>query len=203
MTLIIRRADERDMADIASFYDVSWRETYLGLMDDGELRGLHQARAECDWLETSARDGALLIAERDGALIGFGACGPARDAALGAAGEVYAIYVAQRLRYRGIGTALMGRMARGLARRGISDIGLWVFHRNVAAVVFARALGAGVGGIRSGDTPTRATELALVWPQAEDLALFDDEEHDRGSRRARHDSGLERFGPHPCLTSCK
>jgi ribosomal protein S18 acetylase RimI-like enzyme len=201
MTLIIRRAEERDMAEIDSFCEVSWRETYLGLMDDGERRGLPEAHTDCGWVETSRRAGALLIAERDGALVGFGACGPARDPALGTAGEVYAVYVAQRLRYRGIGTALMGRMARALTRRGISDVGLWVFHRNVAAVVFARALGAMIAGIRADEMPARANELALVWPQAEDLALFDDEEPDAEARRGAQDKGLGRFDP--CLAPCK
>ena len=198
MTPTFRHADSCDMANVSRFYEHVWQETYLSLMDVRELRSW---RARRDWRTLPAGEGTVVVAEHDGQLVGFGACGPARDDDLGTSGEIYAVHVARQFRSRGIGSALMGRMAREFAERDVTDVGLWVFHRNVTAVVFARSLGAIVAGSRGDTRGAGNTELALVWPKAGDLALFDDGQHRLAQPASGHGLGMLPFTP--WIPACK
>lgn len=204
MTPTFRHADSCDMANISRFYEHVWQETYLSLMDDREMRGWRDNRARHDWRALPPGDGALFIAEHDDQLVGFGACGPARDSELGTIGEIYVVHVARQFRSRGIGSALMGRMAQELAQRTFTDVGLWVHHRNVTAVVFARALGAVVSGSRVDEANAAGTtELALTWSKAGDLALFDDGHHQPSSRQPSHGGTMGWSPMESCIASCK
>ncbi|MBS7697537.1 MULTISPECIES: GNAT family N-acetyltransferase [unclassified Chelatococcus] len=198
MTPTFRHADSCDMANVSRFYEHVWQETYLSLMD---VRELSSWRARRDWRALPADEGTVVVAEHDGQLVGFGACGPARDGELGTFGEIYAIHVARQFRSRGIGSGLMGRMAREFAERDVADVGLWVFHRNVTAVVFARSLGAVVTGSRDDEQGAGNTELALIWPKASDLALFDDAQHGPMQHSAGRSLGMMPLAP--CMPSCK
>jgi hypothetical protein len=95
----------------------------------------------------------------------------------------------------------MGRMAREFAKRDVADVGLWVFHRNVTAVVFARSLGAVVTGSRDDEQGAGNTELALIWPKASDLALFDDGQHGPMQHSPGRSLGMMPLAP--CISSSK
>jgi ribosomal protein S18 acetylase RimI-like enzyme len=100
-------------------------------------------RAHLDALVASG-DGALLVAERDGALAGFAALRVLRRPPLFAEterGEIEALYVREEARRRGVGRALAEASLAWLAARGLRRAAIAVAADNAAGQAFWRALG--------------------------------------------------------------
>jgi ribosomal protein S18 acetylase RimI-like enzyme len=89
-------------------------------------------------------DGAvsLLMAEEDGELLGFSACGESRDEdAAPGVGEVRSFFVAAGRWGRGVGRALMSAVLASLRERGCTEATLWSFAANERANRFYEAHG--------------------------------------------------------------
>jgi GNAT superfamily N-acetyltransferase len=89
-------------------------------------------------------DGAvsILMAEDDGELLGFSACGESRDEdAASGVGEVRSFFVAAGLWGRGVGRALMGAVLDSLRERGCTEVTVWSFAANERANRFYEAHG--------------------------------------------------------------
>jgi GNAT superfamily N-acetyltransferase len=84
----------------------------------------------------------MLVAEGDGELLGFTACGESRDADAGPeAGELRTFFVAAGRWRRGVGRVLMEAALADLAGRGYSEATVWSFAANVRANAFYEAHG--------------------------------------------------------------
>ena len=84
-------------------------------------------------------DGAVstLIAEEDGELLGFSACGESRDEdAAPTVGEVRSFFVAAGRWGQGVGRALMTAVLESLRERGCSEATVWSFAANERANAF-------------------------------------------------------------------
>jgi L-amino acid N-acyltransferase YncA len=89
-------------------------------------------------------DGAvsILMAEDDGELLGFSACGESRDEdAAPGVGEVRSFFVAAGLWGRGVGRALMSAVLDSLRERGCTEATVWSFAANERANRFYEAHG--------------------------------------------------------------
>jgi len=89
-------------------------------------------------------DAALLVAERDGAIVGFGVARVLRRPPLfaeTARGEIEALYVREEQRRSGVGRALADAMLGWLASRELRRVALQVATRNREGQGFWRALG--------------------------------------------------------------
>jgi L-amino acid N-acyltransferase YncA len=89
-------------------------------------------------------DGAvsILMAEDDGELLGFSACGESRDEdAAPGVGEVRSLFVADGLWGRGVGRALMSAVLDSLRERGCTEASVWSFAANERANRFYEAHG--------------------------------------------------------------
>ena len=113
----IRAATTADAPALARVHVTAWRETYAGIVPDAQLAKLSIERRAAMWtriLNDPSNVTAVLVVERDGEVIGFGACGSQRTATLeekGYDGEVSAIYVLRSFQKQGVGAALMRSMA--------------------------------------------------------------------------------------------
>ncbi len=86
----------------------------------------------------------MFVAETSGEIIGFSACGAARDEALkeqGFDGEFGAIYVLRSHQRGGVGRSLMNLAARSLIEQGRKAGYLWVLRENLPAREFYELLG--------------------------------------------------------------
>jgi len=100
-------------------------------------------RAHVEALAASG-DGALLVAERDGALAGFAALRALRRPPLFAQterGEIEALYVRREARRRGVGRDLVQASLRWMAARGLRRAAIQVAADNAEGQAFWRALG--------------------------------------------------------------
>jgi GNAT superfamily N-acetyltransferase len=84
----------------------------------------------------------MLVAEDDGELAGFTACGESRDEDAGPeVGEVRTFFVAAGRWRRGVGRALMDAALGDLHERGYAQATVWSFAANERANVFYEAHG--------------------------------------------------------------
>jgi GNAT superfamily N-acetyltransferase len=85
---------------------------------------------------------SMLMAEEDGELLGFSACGESRDEdAAPGVGEVRSFFVAAGLWGRGVGRALMSAVLDSLRERGCTEATLWSFAANERANRFYESHG--------------------------------------------------------------
>jgi L-amino acid N-acyltransferase YncA len=85
---------------------------------------------------------SMLMAEENGELLGFSACGESRDEdAAPGVGEVRSFFVAAGLWGRGVGRALMSAVLDSLRKRGCTEATLWSFAANERANRFYEAHG--------------------------------------------------------------
>jgi GNAT superfamily N-acetyltransferase len=84
----------------------------------------------------------MFVAEADGALAGFVACGASRDpGAPESVGEVQTLFVSPRRLRAGIGHALMAAALAELAEGGYAAATVWSFAANERANAFYEAEG--------------------------------------------------------------
>jgi ribosomal protein S18 acetylase RimI-like enzyme len=134
MRFHIRRAGPEDALDIATMHVRAWRAAYRGIVPDDVLAEQSAERRATDLrsrLEAEGSEEGTLVAERDGAVVGFVTAGPSRDPfAEPGAGEVYAIYVDPDMWGRGIGSSLLARATEDLQARRHTSATLWVLAAN-------------------------------------------------------------------------
>lgn len=165
--MIIREAIALDSAAIARVHVESWRSTYGGQIDQHYLDRLsvdHKTAWWLAWFEHRTSDSFARVAVTDGPeVVGFAMAGSARGNAVPALGELFLLYLLDPYRRRGIGSRLLESVARGLDRRGMTSLLVWVLATNHARD-FYRDLGA--RELTSRKTSVGAqplTEVAYLW----------------------------------------
>ncbi|WP_341977565.1 GNAT family N-acetyltransferase [Microbacterium sp. LTA6] len=143
--LVIREALIDDADDVAGVHVRSWQAAYLGLIDQKVLDELSVADRADRWRSIIAEPLpttlALLVAERDGEVVGWTSFGSGRDQDGAADGEVYGIYADPAAWSTGIGHALLAAAEERIAGAGHTRAYLWVLDGNVRADAFYEAHG--------------------------------------------------------------
>ncbi len=164
---MIRPARPDDAPAIARVHVRAWQETYAGLLPPEAIAARTEGDRLALWtrvLRAPIAGGAILAAERDGAVAGFGQSGPQRTQALrdmGHTGEVWCLYLLASAQRTGLGRALMGALLDALAGDGHRSAAVWVLRDNPAAGFYAR-LG-GVPVLEGADAPGGAPEVAFAY----------------------------------------
>lgn len=131
----------------------SWQAAYRGLLPDDYLDGLRaddRAAAYTFGLDDPAAP-QTIVAVDDGAIVGFAITGPASDDDLPGYGALFALYVDPSRWDSGCGRMLIAAARAALARRGFTDVLLWVLFGNERAERFYRADGWTADGARKTD----------------------------------------------------
>jgi phosphoribosylanthranilate isomerase len=139
--LRFRRATPADADALGHVHVAAWREAYAGLIPDAVLADLDPRQRASMWHDLLTKGAAVQLAERDGAIVGFGSSGPQPDPTLSCAAEIHAIYVLRSAQRQGAGRTLMAAMARDLLAQGHASAALWVLEGNTPARRFYAALG--------------------------------------------------------------
>lgn len=137
-SVTVEAAAADDLAVIAAIHVAAWRSAYRGLLPEAHLDGLDVGERLDRWrrifaaIEETA--GGLLVARGADGVVGFLSFGSSRDPRWPDRGEIYAVYLDDRHRRRGIGRALFEAASAMLASRGSGDLFLWVLETNAAAI---------------------------------------------------------------------
>lgn len=141
MALLVRSSTVADARAIATVRVLTWRVAYEGLLSPALLgrmdleREAHVRAARWDEHHADPRRHEL-VAERDGAVVGWAAGGPGRDDDLPGWGELYALYALPHAWSTGVGHALMVESEARLRRAGFANASLWHLDRNERAAAF-------------------------------------------------------------------
>ncbi|MFF7457566.1 GNAT family N-acetyltransferase [Kitasatospora sp. NPDC008115] len=173
MSTVIRHGTARDAGAVAELHSASWRTAYAGLVPDEALGdGLAAERREIWELRLAADYGGpettpeLLIAERDGDVVGFAYVVPHWDGRI----LLDNLHVRPGLTGGGIGRELVDAARRHTARRHPgTDLYLEVLQANTRAVAFYEREGAHRTDAREGVFPGGHTlpEYEYTWPASE------------------------------------
>jgi GNAT superfamily N-acetyltransferase len=169
----IRDARPSDLDPIAQLHAQSWRLAYRGILSDAFLNGDLVAERTALWRErfdTPADRQSIVVAEKDGALLGFACAFGAHDAQWGSLLEN--LHVAPEHKGSGIGTQRVRHVARWCAdTQAAEGLHLWVLAGNTAAQAFYRRMGAEAVEDSEWDAPDgkRVAELRFAWPRLEPL----------------------------------
>ncbi|HET7899797.1 MAG TPA: hypothetical protein VFL59_01330, partial [Candidatus Nanopelagicales bacterium] len=79
--VVVRAASAEDLSAVALVRALTWQAAYAGQVADEELRGLADPDVVATWAAEAARrtTTTYLVAEADGAVIGFAALGVERS----------------------------------------------------------------------------------------------------------------------------
>jgi ribosomal protein S18 acetylase RimI-like enzyme len=179
MTMTIRRAEPADAPAVAELHQMTWRETYAGLLPAPILENLGLPRLYRHWraelmAQEADLDQAVFVAEdENGDPVGFASCGSARGRSLDilGQGEIFMIYVREADQSRGLGRGLMLACARWMLMRGMFSGGLWVVRGNGRARRFyERTGGRKVGEKRDPMQGWMIPVVGYAWTDLDELA---------------------------------
>ena len=140
--MTIREAAPQDAEAIARVHVDTWRDAYGGIVPDSILGALSYESRKRDWEKRiGVAETTVLVADVDGEVAGFGACGPTRFPLDGYAGEIYALYVDPQSQGTGVGEKLFAALRERLRAAGLERCTLWVFEDNVDGCSFYEKLG--------------------------------------------------------------
>lgn len=146
MGLLVRAMTADDGDAVAAVRIGGWRWAYAGLMPQAYLDAMSveedAARQRARLSGTTDSRVANVVAERVGAVVGWGCLGPCRDQDVpDGAGELYALYTRPDHVSTGVGRALTRTLVERAAADGFSSLVLWVLKENVRARRFYEKAG--------------------------------------------------------------
>jgi ribosomal protein S18 acetylase RimI-like enzyme len=148
----IRSAGPDDATTIAGVHVAASRIAYAGVYAESSPQFSLDFRTAM-WTEVLNAEhppgGQHLFVSEDqsGRIVGFGSCGVQRTQTLagsGFDGEVWSVYVLPEFQRRGVGRALMRKMADDLRGRGMRGMALWVLQQNLPATRFYEKVGGNI-----------------------------------------------------------
>ena len=164
--MIVRRARVEDADSIERVRTDTWRDAYRGLMPDSLLERLgYDSTRRRALMAALPPHQFVLVAESEGAVVGFCLGGRSRATDDLFRGEVYAIYVLPEYQGRGIGRALLRMAANELVERDLHSMVIWVLRENAPSRRFYERMGG--AWVRDEEREldgVRITESAYGWP---------------------------------------
>jgi GNAT superfamily N-acetyltransferase len=152
----VRNARVEDADAVASIHVRSWQAAHRGLIDQEVLDSLSIPERTANWrgfitepLPTSL---GILVAVRDGAILGWASLGSGRDVDGVNDGEVYGIYADPDAWSTGVGVALLAAAEQRIVDAGHTRAYLWVLDGNDRADGFYARQGWELDGATKIDT---------------------------------------------------
>jgi len=170
----VRLATPDDADAIERIRTDTWRATYRGYMPDAVLDAMgYDGSRRRQGMASMPAERFALVAEHEGAVVGFAYGGPSRVEDLAHPGEIYAIYVLPAHQGHGHGAALMRAGAREMEDRGWRGMLIWVLRENAPSRRFYERMGG--RHLRDRDTDreiegTTITESGYAWDDVSPLA---------------------------------
>jgi len=130
--VLIRAAAQDDADSISRVHIESWRTTYRGIVPDKFLADLNAEERTIRWREVIDSDPNVLIAKRDGQVVGFISGGAIREPLEEYDAELFAIYLLAEVQGKGIGTSLLMELAKRLDEGGFQSMAVWVLEANAS-----------------------------------------------------------------------
>jgi GNAT superfamily N-acetyltransferase len=145
VTLRIRPAREEDVRAIAELHVRSWQLGHQGLCPKFVVDSVSVEDRKASWehrLKGASSDEPILVAHRDGEVLGFASAGPTHDTPTEAeVAEIYELFVHPETIGTGVGGALLRGTLGKLRDGGFRAVMLWVVEGNDRARRFYEGQG--------------------------------------------------------------
>jgi ribosomal protein S18 acetylase RimI-like enzyme len=141
---VLRRAQACDAETIASINILSWKVTYQNIIDSAFLESLQIPPRVPGALKRIARPDMDCFVAMDLAsnkVIGFADFGPCRDKSIDADAELYAIYLEEDSKNKGVGRELFMQGYLATKERQYKRMTVSVFDQNLNAKAFYEKMG--------------------------------------------------------------
>jgi GNAT superfamily N-acetyltransferase len=168
--VLVRAAKKQDASAIARVHVQSWLTTYAGIVPDDYLAALNEAERVTLWRDWLTRDIDVYVAELDGEVVGFVSGGPIREPLLEYDAELFAIYLLDQAQGRGIGTALLRKLADSLRAKGFKGMTVWVLEQNPAKHFYEKSGATIVNDKKIEIGGVLLQEVAFAWPDLAKIA---------------------------------
>ncbi len=162
MAVLVREPREADAEALVDVHERCWRISHAANgADPSWVLGRPRAERVEQWRGFARGEGfPMLVAEADGAVLGFVAFGASRDEdAPPGTGEVVAIYVDPDHQGRGVGGALLERAVDGMRARGFRRATLWTLRQSPQSNGFYAAHGWRRDGAEKDDRELGSVEV--------------------------------------------
>jgi L-amino acid N-acyltransferase YncA len=135
VTLQTRPAREEDVRAIAELHVRSWQFGHQRLVPKVVVDPVSVEEREARWEERlkggASSDDTILVADRDGEVVGSASAGPTHDRSTEAGvAEIYELFVHTEAIGTGVGGALLTGMLSKLSDGGFRAVTLWVVEAN-------------------------------------------------------------------------
>lgn len=152
----IRHATESDAEGIAFVQVNSWKTSYVGIIDQDYLENISYEKRLSVWKEIlqseNARELVVLLEKQ---IIGFASFGLIRSESRleffedpeAKIGEIYAIYLLEEHKRKGLGKALFKQCRRWFNQEGLKSFVVWALADNVHAKHFYEKQGGNPIGV--------------------------------------------------------
>ena len=160
----IRSATTGDIDVIARIHVETSRVTYASVFPPEHLATITYERRQAAWRSIVADQELItLVAEKDGAVVGFASGGARREGPATYTGELHAVYLLPAQHRQGLGKRLVATLMEALIARGHRSMLVWVLKDSPACGFYER-----LGGVTVASTTlTRAgrelEEVAYGW----------------------------------------
>lgn len=141
LLVCIRHAKPDDARALSNVFDVTWRETYLGLIPGVTLQKMLARRGERWWRSTVTRGRPLVVLDVGQGVVGYSSYGRCRDRSLPADGEIDELYLMPEYQGIGFGRRLFKAVCNDLKHQGLNRIVVWALADNERACAFYEGLG--------------------------------------------------------------
>jgi ribosomal protein S18 acetylase RimI-like enzyme len=165
----VRTGSAADLPRIAELHAASWRVAYRRILPDAFLDGALIEDRRAHWSEVTDRMASsdrLLIAESEGALLGFVAAWTSEALGCESGFDLYIdnLHVRPELRGQNLGEHLMRMLAGSLVDTGEVRAYLWLLDGNEPAHRFYLRLGGRDGEHRlAAMAGTTVSETRIIW----------------------------------------
>jgi ribosomal protein S18 acetylase RimI-like enzyme len=178
--LNIRDAFREDALGIATVHVETWQASYAGILSESllvQMDSLEQVRSWDTLLQRPDTGTRILVAElgdytsQPNQIIGFGSCGPAREASTEErtrTGEVFTLYVLPDWQGRGVGKLLLDTLLGCLTADGYPNARLWVLGENPSRFFYEHAGGQLIDERTRALGGQRKREIAYNWQLRQD-----------------------------------
>ncbi|MGU7768802.1 N-acetyltransferase family protein [Burkholderia sp. MR1-5-21] len=171
--IFIRSANIGDAQRIADFHVKVWRHTYHDLAPKEAYAILDEQYRGKKWKEKLASNDSsqiVLIAEIDGRMVGIGSAGRPSESIFDERGEIKFLYVDPDFKRRGIGRALLEKLAMHLRGVHYQGAALSVVKGNEPAIAFYESLNGRQAGEYIDPGPIwRSRNIVFVWDDVASL----------------------------------
>ncbi|WP_261133620.1 GNAT family N-acetyltransferase [Bacillus sp. Marseille-Q3570] len=163
---MIRRAERKDICQIAEVHVASWKTTYRGIVSDTFLDSLTSEQKVSQWTRNLEQaDPILLVAVEDGKVVGFVSAGNNRSDHLPFEAEIYAIYILKEYQRKGIGKALVNAAVTEFKSRNWESMLIWALEENDSKHFYEKLGGKEAGRDQLQIEGQFHTEIAYGWAE--------------------------------------